>query len=94
MSAGRNALGRRFVMGTAGSVNVMIAGVPAEIGQLDPAFHAERLAVFWVAGACASMPQLSGNRYRPLSNTDTRARGYTSRHIGPAAEAPLRRRRG
>src|SRR5262245_45005914 len=39
-----------FVVGAAGGVDVVIAGNPAEVGELDPALHAERFARFGCGG--------------------------------------------
>src|SRR5581483_11836416 len=38
--------GRSFVMGAAGTMNVVVARVPAKIGQLDPTPQLESLVVF------------------------------------------------
>src|SRR4051794_2398713 len=50
----RNTFGRRFVMRAAGGMHMMIARDPAEISQLDPALHAERLALGGTAGLFSS----------------------------------------
>ena len=47
---GSHAFGRGFVVGTAGSVDMMIAAIPAAVGQLDPAFEAEGFGMFLIAG--------------------------------------------
>ena len=48
---GMNAFGGLFVVGTAGGMNMMVAGPPAELRWVDPALYFEgQLAVLGVDG--------------------------------------------
>src|SRR5438874_10457616 len=47
---GGDAFGGSLVVGAAGRVDVVIAGNPAKVGELDPAFHTEGFARFGGGG--------------------------------------------